>query len=319
MGLFEEAKDLARRTGRPRDAIEFIEQKASAGDPEANLIVAHWFLYGSDRRRDVAAARRHLQAAADKGNTHAIRVLANLVSGGIGCEPDRSAALAMLRQIAGRDDIAAAQLALVPNMMSEAEAAGAKRERLSLEPAIELVRQLLLPQEREYIMRLATPVLKRSLVYEPGVDRGKADPIRKSEGAALLPHDEDLVVQEINRRLASVTGTGIDQREALYVIRYTPGEEYRPHFDALPGLANQRAWTAICYLNDGYEGGETSFPELGISVRGEAGDVLVFTNVDSAGRPDPRMRHAGEAVRTGVKWIATRWIREQAHDPYEQQ
>lgn len=319
MGLFEEAKNLARRTGRPQDGIDFIERKASEGHPEANLIVAHWFLYGSDRRRDLKVARRHLEAAADNGNTHAVRVLANLVSGGIGCEPDRTAALEMLRQIAGRDEVVAAQLALLPMMMSDADAAAAKRERLSLDPAIELVKQLLLPHEREYIMRLATPVLKRSLVYEPGVDHGKADPIRKSEGAALLPHDEDLVIQAINRRLASVTGTGIDQREALYVIRYIPGEEYRPHLDALPGLANQRAWTAICYLNDDYEGGETSFPELSMSVRATAGDVLIFTNVDAVGRPDPRMRHAGEVVTRGAKWIATRWIRERAHDPYEQQ
>ncbi|HEX5259057.1 MAG TPA: 2OG-Fe(II) oxygenase [Sphingomicrobium sp.] len=317
--MFEEAKDLARRTGRPRDGIEFIERKASEGEPEANLIVAHWFLYGSDRPRDLKVARRHLEAAANNGNTHAVRVLANLVSGGIGCEPDGSAALVMLRQIAGRDEVAAAQLALLPMMMSEADAADAKRERLSLDPAIELVKQLLLPHEREYIMRLATPVLKRSLVYEPGVDHGKVDPIRKSEGAALLPHDEDLVIQAINRRLASVTGTGIDQREALYVIRYIPGEEYRPHFDALPGLANQRAWTAICYLNDDYDGGETDFPELGLSIRGTAGDVLIFTNVDAEGRPDPRMRHAGKGVTGGFKWIATRWIRERAHDPYEQQ
>lgn len=315
--MFDEAKSIARRSGRPADAVAFIERKAAEGEPEAHLIVAHWFLYGSDRARDPVAARRHLQAAADKGNTHAVRVLANLVSAGIACEPDSAKALALLHGIAARDETAAAQLALLPQMMSEAEALIAKRECLSVDPSIELVRQLLLPAEREYVMRLAGPVLKPSFVYEPGVQQGKADPIRRSEGAALLPHDEDLVIQAINQRLALATSTAIDRREALYVIRYVPGEEYRPHFDALPGLANQRSKTAICYLNDDYEGGATSFPELGLSVRGAAGDVLVFTNVDSDGKPDPRMRHAGEVVTDGAKWIATRWIRERTHDPYE--
>ena len=106
-------------------------------------------------------------------------------------------------------------------------------------------------------------------------------------------------------------------REALYVIRYRPGQEYRPHFDALPGLHNQRAWTAITYLNDDFEGGATVFPELSISVRLGAGDVLIFRNIDQESRPDPRMRHAGEPVTRGVKWIATRWIRERPHDPYD--
>lgn len=317
MGLFDEAKAIARRTGRPEDAVRFIEDKAAAGDAEANLIVAHWFLYASDRARDTEAAHRHLQAAVDAGNTHAARVLANLVSGGIGCEPDRAKALQMLEQIAGRDPIAAAQLDLLPNLLSEDMARTAARERLSAAPSIELVRQLLSPEECAYVMRVAAPVLKPSFVYEPGADRGKADPIRKSEGAALLPHDEDLVIQAINRRLADATGTSVDQREALYVIRYVPSEEYRPHFDALPGLSNQRAWTAICYLNDGYEGGATSFPDIGVSIRASAGDVLIFSNLDADGRPDPRTRHAGEVVTEGVKWIATRWIRQRRHDPYE--
>jgi prolyl 4-hydroxylase len=317
LSLFDQARAIARRSGRPQEAVAFIEQKAADGEPEAHLIVAHWFLYGSDRPRDPAAARRHLEAAAAKGDTHAVRLLANLIGGGIGCEPDGSKALAMLQQIADRDEIAAAQLDLLPQMMTESHPLTAKRERLSADPSIELVRQLLLPAERDYIMRLAGPVLKPSFVYEPGVERGKADPIRKSEGAAFLPHDEDLVIQAINRRLALATATDVDQREALYVIRYVPGEEYRPHFDALPGLANQRAQTAICYLNDDYEGGATSFPELGIRVRGAAGDVLMFTNIDREGRPDPRVRHAGEVVARGIKWIATRWIRQRSHDPYE--
>ena len=318
MSLLEEAKAVARRSGRSQDGIAFVERKAAEGDAEANLILAHWHLYGSDRPRDPIAARRHLEAAADKGNTHATRIIANMISGGIGCSPDAEKALVLLQSVADRDQSAAAQLALLPHMMSDAEVAAIKRERISADPLIEVVRSILLPAECAYIQSLAAPVLKRSFVYEPGVDRGKADPIRTSEGAAFLPHDEDLVIQAINRRLGSVSGTDVEQREALYVIRYRPGEEYRPHFDALPGLANQRQWTAICYLNDEYDGGATSFPELDISVRAATGDVLIFANVDSAGRADARTRHAGEKVTNGEKWIATRWIRQRPHDPYEQ-
>jgi prolyl 4-hydroxylase len=317
LGLLDEAKEVARRSGRPEDGIRFVETKAVEGDAEANLIVGHWHLYGSDRPRSPAVARQHLQVAADKGSTHATRIIANMTSGGIGCAPDAQGAISLLQAIADRDECAAAQLELLPRMMSDAEAAAVTRELLCDDPLIEMVHNLLLATECAYVRNVAAPVLRPSLVFEPGVDRGKADPIRRSEGAAFLPHDEDLVIQALNRRLASATGTGVAQREALYVIRYLPGEEYRPHFDALPGLTNQRERTAICYLNSGFGGGATSLPEVGVSVRGNEGDVLIFVNIDSGGRPDPRTRHAGEVVTNGEKWIATRWVRQRRHDPYE--
>ena len=132
-----------------------------------------------------------------------------------------------------------------------------------------------------------------------------------------MPHDEDLVLQAINRRLAQASGTGVGHAEALFVMRYTPGQEYKPHLDALAGLRQQRAWTAITYLNEGYEGGETVFPELSISIRGRIGDVLIFSNVHADGSADPRVRHGGLPVTRGEKWIATRWIRQGPHDPYD--
>ena len=61
----------------------------------------------------------------------------------------------------------------------------------------------------------------------------------------------------------------------------------------------------------------TAFPDLSISIRVEAGDVLVFQNVDAEGRPHPLMRHAGQPVTRGAKWIATRWIRTAPTDPYD--
>ena len=38
-----------------------------------------------------------------------------------------------------------------------------------------------------------------------------------------------------------------------------PGQEYRPHFDAIGNADNQRVLTFLVYLNDDYEGGETDF------------------------------------------------------------
>ena len=296
-----------------------IERAADQGDPEAHLIVAHWLLYGSDRPRDPEAAHRHLEAAAQKGNTRAERIRANLTASGTGCEANQAKALGMLRAIVDLDSAAADELDLLPRMMDLATATKATRECLSSDPSITLVRKLLLPEECAYLIRLAEPSLRPSYIDDPASDFGKQDPIRTSYGASFLPHDEDLVMQAINHRIALASGTSVRQAEALYVMRYTPGQEYKPHLDALAALKNQRAWTAIAYLNEEYEGGATVFPQLAISVRATTGDVLIFRNVDSEGGPDFRLRHGGEPVTKGVKWIATRWIRQGPHDPYDRE
>lgn len=318
MQLFEQARAIARSTGRPEDAVAFIEEAARGGDPEGQVILAHWLLYAADRPRDAPAARRHLESAGAKGNAQALRILAHLTASGTGGDADQDKALGLLRQAAAAGDaIAADQLALLPRVMDDEQADGARRDRLSQDPHVEIVRGLLSPEECAHMIRRAEPLLRPSMIDDPVTGEGRPDPIRTSHGAAFISHEEDLVTQAINRRIARATGTSADHAEALYVMRYAPGQEYRPHLDALAGLRNQREWTAIAYLNDGYEGGATTFPELGLTVRGEAGDLLFFRNADPSGEPDFRMRHAGEPVTSGAKWIATRWIRTGPHDPYD--
>ena len=69
--------------------------------------------------------------------------------------------------------------------------------------------------------------------------------------------------------------------------------------------------TFLVYLDEGYEGGETAFPALGLKVKGRAGDGLLFRNASPEGAPDQRSIHAGLPVTCGVKHVASRWIRAQ--------
>jgi prolyl 4-hydroxylase len=74
----------------------------------------------------------------------------------------------------------------------------------------------------------------------------------------------------------------------------------------------QRVATVLIYLNEDFEGGETSFPRLGINHRGKAGDALIFGNVDGSGAPDERAQHAGCPPTRGEKWVFSQWVRNQA-------
>lgn len=107
----------------------------------------------------------------------------------------------------------------------------------------------------------------------------------------------------IKSLITPAKGTAAAQGEPLQILRYRPGQEYKPHSDALPGEANQRILTMLVYLNDGYRGGETLFLANRLKVRGEVGDALLFRNVDCDNRPDRNAVHAGLPVTSGEKFL----------------
>jgi prolyl 4-hydroxylase len=307
MSVLDEAQRLAR-TGRRAEAIALVEKSAEGGDGEALFALANWRLYGVFVPRDPAAAHPLLARAAQAGQADAVRLRAYLLAGGTGCEADPAAALDMLRAVAPGDP----QIALVETM-DESER---PFEALSQDPPVRLVRGLLSEAECAWLIAAATPALRPSVIVDPATGRPKPDPVRTSHGMNFGPGQEDLAVNRLNRRIAAATGTAYECGEPLHVLRYAPGQEYKPHLDALPGVDNQRSWTALVYLNGGYEGGETLFDRLGLSAKGEPGDCLIFRNVDADGRGDPRTRHSGAPVTGGIKWLATRWIRERPFDPF---
>ena len=94
------------------------------------------------------------------------------------------------------------------------------------------------------------------------------------------------------------------------MLRYSPGQEYRAHLDAIANSENQRILTFLVYLNDDFEGGETEFLATGLKFKGAKGDGLLFRNADASGQPDPGSKHAGLPVLSGEKYLASRWIRE---------
>jgi prolyl 4-hydroxylase len=309
VSVLDEASRLAR-AGRRGDAVALVERAAAGNDSEALFALANWRLYGMFVARDAAAAHPLLERAAVAGNVEAALLRANLVGNGTGCPADPDGAEALLR---GVDHPSAHRQAALLDAMS---APARLTEPLNEDPPVRFVRRLLSGEECRYLIEKAEPALRPSVIVDPATGRPKPDPVRTSDGMNFGPAQEDLVVQALNRRLAAVTGTAFECGEPLHILRYVPGQEYKPHLDALPGVPNQRRWTALVYLNEGYEGGATTFPDLAITARGEPGDCLVFRNVRDDGSGDPRARHAGTPVTGGVKWLATRWIRERPFDPF---
>ncbi|MET1112760.1 MAG: 2OG-Fe(II) oxygenase [Allosphingosinicella sp.] len=301
---------LAER--RFAEAARLLLAGAEAGETEAIFELVHWRIAGNLIRRDLAEARRLLGLAAARDHGASALLHISFVAAGVGGPDNWPAALAALRALSGREAKAAAQLRLIDAMAIDAHGVPGhplEPRRLGTAPFAAAVRNFMSEAECDYLKTAAEAELRPSVVVDP-VTRGTVPhPVRKSDGAVFGVYAEDAVVNALNRRMAALSGTRIDQGEPLQLLRYRPGGEYKPHMDALPAEPNQRVLTMLTYLSDDYEGGETCFPHTGLSFRGGKGDALLFRNAGPDGRADPLSLHAGLPVTKGTKYLASRWIR----------
>lgn len=267
--------------------------------------------------QDPARGRLLFEYAAALGNGAATVIATNLMGNGVAGRRDWPMALARLEAEARQLPERMVVLDLIREMDLDdnGDPRGVTEAKIiANRPFAQLFQRALTSDECAYLMQVADPLFQPSMIYRAD-GQATRDSIRTSDGAALHWLIEDPAVHALNRRIAKITSTRYLQGEALQVLRYSPGQEYRPHFDFLEGAENPRPLTALIYLNDEYEGGETSFVETDVRVRGRTGDVLVFRNEGGEGQRDPWSKHAGQPVTAGTKYLATRWIRERRWIP----
>jgi prolyl 4-hydroxylase len=305
---------LLAQQGRVPEALLLLNSAAARGDAEAMVELGKWRLVGNLVPRDLAASRDWFRRAAEAGHKEASRVYNAFLANGTGGAAKWLDAVAMLRRRATADPEAAQQLAAIEKM--DLTPGGDPVEitagrMLSTSPHVEVFPTLLTPAECRFLAKAAEPLMQAALTVNPQTGQQLRNPIRTSDAAGFPLALENPAIHAINRRLAAVSKTPVSHGEPLQVLRYRPGQQYRAHSDALPGVDNQRVVTVLVYLNDGYSGGETHFLANKLSFKGGLGDALLFRNVKPDGRADEQSAHAGLPVKKGVKLIASRWIRQQ--------
>ena len=112
----------------------------------------------------------------------------------------------------------------------------------------------------------------------------------ESEANALLAR----VAKSVPPELLGMKLAGANPRLRLY--RYASGQKHGAHWDTVVELADgvKSLLTLVFYLNDGFEGGETEFPELEKNVVPSKGRALLFQH---------RILHEATPVRAGVKYV----------------
>ena len=180
---------------------------------------------------------------------------------------------------------------------------------------------LLGDDECDELVEMSRPKLKRSTILDPDSGGDEVHVDRTSAGT-FFPRGGNALCKRVEARIATLLDWPLENGEAMQILRYGPGAQYRPHHDyfdpAWPGSAKslarggQRVGSLVMYLNTPRRGGATTFPEASFEVAAVKGNAVFF----SYDRPHPMTRtlHAGAPVVEGEKWIATKWLRERRHD-----
>ena len=313
---FADVEQLAQ-AGRMQEAFELMIALAEREDPEALFMLGNFYWQGGPVEQDPVRGRDHFVRAAAAGHREAHCFVTNLLCTGVYGAREWSAALERLEREAPVDPSRHRALRTLEAMDLDSDGNPAKMpeaHRLSRDLDLFVYPALFTGDECDLVLAAAEKRYLPSTIQDAG-GREVPHPLRSSMGAPLHWLVEDPAIHALNRRLAAITGTSFEQAEALLVLRYTAGQQYRPHLDALPGLQNQRIATALTYLNANYTGGATAFPAIGLEVKANRGDVLVFRNLAEDGSANPLSEHAGLPVVAGTKYVASRWIRQFEHLP----
>lgn len=193
-------------------------------------------------------------------------------------------------------------------------------------PRVGIIRDFATREECAYMMfKMAQSLRQASDYRRSGSANDDAEILYfNGRGDSVGAMQSDSVVRTPDRRVATATDWPVESLEPCSVVRYLPGEEYRPHVDffspdqiaknAAEGrdFGGQRVATFLLYLRapEAGGGGETVYERTGIRVCGEQGVAVLHYNVTEDGIGDDASLHSGKPVQRGEKWLWRSTLRE---------
>jgi prolyl 4-hydroxylase len=163
--------------------------------------------------------------------------------------------------------------------------------------------------------------VEKNLTPSTVAEKDKEDvvsPYRTSK-SACLHYFHDPLYLAVDRRITEIMGLNPFCGESMQSQKYEIGQYYKEHCDFFTPLTKeyetyctwmgQRTWTAMLYLNDVEEGGETFFKHLKLTVKPKRGTLIAWNNLYSNGIPNPKTLHEAKPPLSGPKYVITKWFR----------
>ncbi|MCA8885325.1 MAG: 2OG-Fe(II) oxygenase [Hyphomonadaceae bacterium] len=305
--------------------VALLRSSAANGDPHAQTLLARRHIIGREVAYDPDEAVRLLNLAASQEFPLALLLSATFAAQGIGRPQDFQDAIQFVSRAAATGSARAIgqlnALGGVGGFNPDDWLSSANSAQHSAAPRIFTTEKLIPKAACAWLAGEALLRLQRAPVKDAALGGSSISAARSNSGCGFSKIEADLVLQMTRLRIAAWTGIPTDFQEPPNILHYDRGQEYRPHYDFVradeeDGLAGelrafgQRQVTALVYLNDDYEGGETVFPRLSWGYKGGTGDALMFWNLAESGDREGLSIHAGAPVLNGQKIILSQWIRQ---------
>lgn len=196
-----------------------------------------------------------------------------------------------------------------------------KKNIIHDDPEIYTIDDVLTTEECDHFISISKDKLAQSLVADEIKSGGVLSNGRTSK-TAWINHSHDEITKKVADRISNIVNMPLENAENFQIVYYNVTQEYRSHFDSWKHDYSEktlrymkkggaRLKTALLYLNNVEDGGETKMTKLNKSIQAKKGKLLVFDNTykDSHVR-HPMSEHAGMPVNKGEKYIFNLWFRE---------
>jgi prolyl 4-hydroxylase len=179
----------------------------------------------------------------------------------------------------------------------------------------EVIDNFITNEQNKYILEKAIPNFESSQLS--GWFNKLDTNVRNSKTAWISK--DDPVIKEIFLKVCNKYNYPFENCEDLQVVKYEKDNFYKEHHDSFleydPGFlmeGGHRVLTALVYLNNDFEAGETRFVNLDKNIKPAKNSCIVFRPLDAeCKRCHPKALHAGLPVKSGIKYICNIWIREE--------
>lgn len=104
----------------------------------------------------------------------------------------------------------------------------------------------------------------------------------------------------VEKDYMSLFGISLKSHNPYKILKYEIGGKFENHID--DGGGNFRRVSTVYYLNDNYEGGQLCFPQFGIELKPDAGDMIIFPS-------SYVYSHSVKPVISGNRYSIASWLK----------